>query len=1186
MAGLVGGTSGNSKSTPRYSQMNIQTSTQGLVIPIHYGRNRVAPNIIYYGGFRSVAAKSQGGKGGGGGKGASSYNYFADVLLALAEGVVTEVFQVFKGQSAQLLSQDNMVLFEGTQTQAPWSYLESVNPSAALAYAGTAYIGCPQLALGTSPDLPDYSFEIAGPLYGSVPSAQDCNPADIMHDYITNQYYGLAPGSDFLDAASLQQYRLYCYGQNILFSPYFSQQEQVTNTFQRWAQLTNSFIFWSGNVLKFVPLGPYELSGYGYTYTPQITPIYNLTYEDLLAEAKGKEPVTVQRTDPADGYNQIQLDIRDRSNAYNNTSVYWSDPASVNQYGQLMANIIQADEICLQSTADTAAQLLGLRSVYVRNTYQFKLGYGFVLLEPGDIITITEPNIGLSNFPVRVTSVEEGEDQILTVTCEEFPASIGQTVAQEREPAGAASTYDPFVQPGNVNPPAIFEPPVVATGGQAEVWVGLSGGENWGGAAIYLSFDGESYSQIGLYYTPIVQGRLANYLAEAADPDTTNTLYVDLSMSDSTLPSTATTADATALRTLFLVDREVMAYGTVALGGTSESFDLTYLRRGQYGTQATPHWYGTTGTIAFDAPSGSTVLTLTSAADAVPGQFLGPNSGTLAIPGGASILGVSGNTLTIDQQTEADMPGGTTFAIEASVFSRIDPTSVFTYNLPAAYVGQKLYFKFPSFNVFGNSAQSLADATEYVYTPVGVAYSVAAPTGLTAAGIASGASLSWTPAPGSNTLYYQVHYNTVDDFATSTIFSSNATSTGQIITGLTPGTEYWFWVTANSAAAVSSPSASATATPTAGGGVVATVGTSSSSYGTLTGGGATTLSGTPGGPLTVSTVLEGLSGTVSLGGFIAIDSPGATIAAGGTLVLPPGGGLETLSLSGGLTGSLSGGGETLSLTGTALEIVSGTLTLAGITELVVGTNISVLGTSGSSTATISGTGGGTTTGTLGVEYEGTIYQSIAAASNITIAPGTGSLSGTLLLSATGGGGGGGSTVFENNGTSVGSASTINLSPGFYATISGDVATLILGSPASGAYLYWRFYCTRNSGAPGGNIAFSEIQFDTGTGAFTVPTGGAASASSDYSTSVNEAFDGNFSTFWASSGANVNDWIQYEFSAPIGFSRIQFSPRDDAYADQGPVSIVIQVSNDGTTFTNLLTFTPSTWYAGVNQIATL
>jgi hypothetical protein len=49
-------------------------------------------------------------------------------------------------------------------------------------------------------------------------------------------------------------------------------------------------------------------------------------------------------------------------------------------------------------------------------------------------------------------------------------------------------------------------------------------------------------------------------------------------------------------------------------------------------------------------------------------------------------------------------------------FARLD-ASVFKYDIPADYDGVVVYFKFQSYNIWGNAVQNLADCVEYTYTP-------------------------------------------------------------------------------------------------------------------------------------------------------------------------------------------------------------------------------------------------------------------------------------------------------------------------------------------------------------------------------------------------------------------------------------------------------------------------------------
>ena len=116
------------------------------------------------------------------------------------------------------------------------------------------------------------------------------------------------------------------------------------------------------------------------------------------------------------------------------------------------------------------------------------------------------------------------------------------------------------VAPPNVNTPVIFEPNPSLTGGLNEVWVIATGmPPDWGGAAIYVSISASAYQYIGTVYVGAPQGVLTAPLAAygGGNPDTTNTLAVDLSESGGQL------------RNRFFGSRECRRYTMLCRGGAA-----------------------------------------------------------------------------------------------------------------------------------------------------------------------------------------------------------------------------------------------------------------------------------------------------------------------------------------------------------------------------------------------------------------------------------------------------------------------------------------------------------------------------------------------------------------------------------------------------------------------------------------
>ncbi len=169
------------------------------------------------------------------------------------------------------------------------------------------------------------------------------------------------------------------------------------------------------------------------------------------------------------------------------------------------------------------------------------------------------------------------------------PIGIGTaTLYPKQSSAGAA--LDPFVLPGDTNAPIIFEPPPGLTGGANEVWILATGGANWGGCQVWVSSDGNTYAFAGTAYRGGRQGVMTAALPAHPDPDTTDTLAVDLTESEGQLLS-GTMADADNLVTLCYCDGELIAFETATLTAAYK-YDLTYLRRGAYGTPVTAHASG------------------------------------------------------------------------------------------------------------------------------------------------------------------------------------------------------------------------------------------------------------------------------------------------------------------------------------------------------------------------------------------------------------------------------------------------------------------------------------------------------------------------------------------------------------------------------------------------------------------
>jgi hypothetical protein len=166
MSGIFG-LSKNATTPTVYNSIQLQSSSQAIAVPVYYGTNRGAPNLLWYGGFRKTQVQSS-GKGGigsvsaGKGGGSGQFNYFADVILGVSEGPVQGFGQAWASKTPTTLASLGMTSFLGTYPQTAWSYVTGAYPTEARPYTGLAYLAASGYQLGSAAELPAHTFEVYG----------------------------------------------------------------------------------------------------------------------------------------------------------------------------------------------------------------------------------------------------------------------------------------------------------------------------------------------------------------------------------------------------------------------------------------------------------------------------------------------------------------------------------------------------------------------------------------------------------------------------------------------------------------------------------------------------------------------------------------------------------------------------------------------------------------------------------------------------------------------------------------------------------------------------------------------------------------------------------------------------------------------------------------------------------------
>lgn len=642
MGGLFGKQT-QSNTPVRLNAIQINQSAYGNTIPLLYGTDRVQMTLIDYQDFKSTGQTTREGKGGGS-QTTTGYTYSASFVGLLFSGPTTGgVLTVYSDQTICTLATapgGPLTLFKGASGQAPWSYMTTNHPTHALSYDGSVYIGAANYSLGSSAAIPNISFESQG--LARWNNGADAHPRDVIVDYCTDPNHGV--GFPYLNVSGFDApngWRDYCTAMGFLFSILETTQRSAASFIGELLQETNSNAVWSAGLgLRIVPYGDQLIVGNGVTYAPDLSPIFTFIDDDYLAP-DGAAPVKVSITPSSQTYNVWNIEFLDRTNQYNTAIETYRDEQDITVNGLRIAPTVNLHGIKIRAIAATVAALLAQRNIYIRSTFTFTVRKDYSLLEPMDLIAINDSRAGIVNQLARIIETTDNADESFTIVAEEMLVGPAHApVYNTQLSAGYAANYG--ADPGSVDTPYIFTlPPLLAdpTNGGYEMGIAVGGKSGlWRGCVLYASMDNVSYERVGIISRASRYGKLSSAISSGSDPDTVSTLNVQLNGNAEQGLTSVSRSDADNLRSLMLVDGEVMAYqNAIPLG--NNAFQLSYLRRNAYGSPNTAH--------------------------AVNSQFTMLDDGIFRM--------------------------------------RFDP----------GFVGQPIWFKFVSFNIFGGGMEDFSAVTAY-----------------------------------------------------------------------------------------------------------------------------------------------------------------------------------------------------------------------------------------------------------------------------------------------------------------------------------------------------------------------------------------------------------------------------------------------------------------------------------------
>ncbi len=496
----------------------------------------------------------------------------------------------------------NLTLFLGNKGQAAWAFLENNYPPQAIGYTMLAYLASSALYLGQTPMMPNYNYEIAGLLPAGA-GVKDANPADCVYAMLTDPGYGVGFDATYIDDVSLRgtgvalgtaspSMKAMCAANGFFISAALRSQQSCASTIGQWLEASQTGVYWSEGLLKFKPYYGSSAVGNGWFYAPPTQPVVSLDDTDFMVEGN-EDPVKVTRTPWQDAYNRAQVSWDVRANDYNPDVTYAQDEGSIQRYGLRIEDPIDYTFIADGTAAQFAANMRVQRTAQIRNTYQFTLQESYCYLEPMDVVEITDTTLGLVNFPVRLTSVDYDPTGPIDCEAEDFPWALLYALEYPKQSTLSTNVLDLGRQdPGNTVLTILEGNNRLNKQVGYILYVAAAGAnQQWGGCNIWISLDGSIYNKYYTFQQASRIGTLTAGLPIGSDPDTTDTLSVKMINSAAglvTVPQATADAFGTLAAVITSGAVELVSYENANLAGVN-LYNLTYLRRGVYGTTIAAH---------------------------------------------------------------------------------------------------------------------------------------------------------------------------------------------------------------------------------------------------------------------------------------------------------------------------------------------------------------------------------------------------------------------------------------------------------------------------------------------------------------------------------------------------------------------------------------------------------------------
>lgn len=307
-------------------------------------------------------------------------------------------------------------------------------------------------------------------------------PVFVIKDLLTNNVYGAGIPIERLDLAVFDEMQAYCEDNDFLISLALDQQRPLTDWIDYLLSHFEGYLVMDAETIKIGVLRDEEST-------------FTITADDLVVEGNSP-PVGTKKKEYKDSFNRIEVLWIDTINNYLHAIVTANDEVDQSISGKVRINKIELGGIGNATYAGKMAWKYLAESMYRSSIYSFTLGYGKMVLQPGDVGTISD-GFTIVSKKIRIASISESKDgkNLVIEAIEEVPS-----IYDNYDYTQQSSEYVKPPAPTLTSPTAYF---VEKIGESNELNIFLKPQDAFAtGYQVYKSIDDDTYQFVG--YQPYI----------------------------------------------------------------------------------------------------------------------------------------------------------------------------------------------------------------------------------------------------------------------------------------------------------------------------------------------------------------------------------------------------------------------------------------------------------------------------------------------------------------------------------------------------------------------------------------------------------------------------------------------------------------------------------------------------------